>query len=453
MRDATREFEVTIREAGRRGHVASYGQFSSRLSFYNRTFQMATEAATPRRSKRFQPIIDAGLSSVSSNAISWLGDPVLIRQTRTDDVHEEDEFDVNEGGQTTFYSAFSRSQLVDKRKKIFEDFTYKVGDAVLVKTQTKQPSVGVIVALWEVVAGEDEDLGKNFKKVKVHWFLRPEELASVRARRAHEEVRCNSVHPNFLTDKLCPQNEIYFSLDGSAILTPGYIMQHCHVSSSLKGEHTEFCCCSAIDARRGLYFELDWEKHRNIALASEEFESDPFIIDTATEHKKQAGGRRVKKERIDDSEDDEASGDEFETEEDEDVSSSDDGGSDDDEEENALSSGLESDGDHEPRTPRKRKADSSLRTPSKRQRRTVAAPTPHSKAALRARAKRTKSMAIRPLTTNTAYNFMNVDTQNLPDDPWLRVTQVLHVGSRPDALPCRGEEYVQNIGCRGRTVG
>lgn len=213
-----------------------------------------------------------------------------------------------------------------------------------------------------------------------------------------------------------------------------------------KDKQADFFCCSAIDARRGLYYELDWEKHRNIALTAEDVEYDPFVIDTEKEDKKRAGVRRVKKATEDSSDDDEPSGDEYEGEEDEVVPSSDDELSGD--EEDAMSSAVETDDEDGPKTPRKRKAavDASLRTPSKRKRRMLAAPTPHSKAALRARAKRTKTMAIRPLPSDMANDFMNVNTQNLPDDPWLRVTQVLHVGSRPDALPCREEEYVKILG-------
>jgi len=28
-------------------------------------------------------------------------------------------------------------------------------------------------------------------------------------------------------------------------------------------------------------------------------------------------------------------------------------------------------------------------------------------------------------------------------DPWLRAMQALHVGARPEALPCRAEEYAR----------
>ena len=30
---------------------------------------------------------------------------------------------------------------------------------------------------------------------------------------------------------------------------------------------------------------------------------------------------------------------------------------------------------------------------------------------------------------------------NLSEDPWLHAMHALHVAARPEALPCRGEEY------------
>ena len=68
------------------------------------------------------------------------------------------------------------------------------------------------------------------------------------------------------------------------------------------------------------------------------------------------------------------------------------------------------------------------------------APTPHSRAALRARAK-TKRKAFRP-APQIAYDFMNTSIGDLPSDPWLRVMQVFHVGARPDVLPCREAEFM-----------
>lgn len=96
-----------------------------------------------------------------------------------------------------------------------------------------------------------------------------------------------------------------------------------------------------------------------------------------------------------------------------------------------------------PRTPSRRKR-GAIGTP--RVKRTggtrVAAPTPHSKAALRARATRKRAMAIRPPPPDGA---LDLAVENLPDDPWLRAMHVLHVASRPEAhrLPCREDEYAR----------
>ena len=38
---------------------------------------------------------------------------------------------------------------------------------------------------------------------------------------------------------------------------------------------------------------------------------------------------------------------------------------------------------------------------------------------------------------------MGASKTALPENPWLRVMQVLHVGARPDVLPCREKEYGQ----------
>ena len=95
-----------------------------------------------------------------------------------------------------------------------------------------------------------------------------------------------------------------------------------------------------------------------------------------------------------------------------------------------------------PMTPsRKRKRAPS--TPRKRRTQTttnLAAPTPHSKAALRARASRQRAIAVRP-PPQDRIGDLNLMLANVPLDPWLRAMHVLHVASRPEALPCREEEY------------
>jgi len=82
--------------------------------------------------------------------------------------------------------------------------------------------------------------------------------------------------------------------------------------------------------------------------------------------------------------------------------------------------------------------DDSIKTPYKRRRRAGGVqPTPHSKAALRKR--RTLKFKVK-LPTATAQD--NTTLQSLPADPYLRAMHTLHVGERPDTLPCRDEEYV-----------
>ena len=84
---------------------------------------------------------------------------------------------------------------------------------------------------------------------------------------------------------------------------------------------------------------------------------------------------------------------------------------------------------------RKRNVGSSTITPSKKRRKTTQ-PTPQSKVAMRAR----KKFKIRPPSTLTQDN--NTTLMNMGDDPYLRAMYTLHVGERPDTLPCRDEEYV-----------
>ena len=96
-----------------------------------------------------------------------------------------------------------------------------------------------------------------------------------------------------------------------------------------------------------------------------------------------------------------------------------------------------------PKTPsRKRKR--TVRTPSKstpRKSRSnkLAAPTPHSKAAIRKRNDR-KGAVVRVPPPDLAREHYK-QLQKLPQDAWLRAMHVLHVAARPDILPCRGEEY------------
>lgn len=108
----------------------------------------------------------------------------------------------------------------------------------------------------------------------------------------------------------------------------------------------------------------------------------------------------------------------------------------------------ESDHDKPPRTPRKRKrgtTTSVTSTPRRRRAANTAAPTPHSKAALRARALKKRQLAVRPPPGPSAADEFALSV--VSTDPWLRAMHVLHVASRPEGtgtrLPCREGEYAR----------
>lgn len=123
------------------------------------------------------------------------------------------------------------------------------------------------------------------------------------------------------------------------------------------------------------------------------------------------------------------------------------------------------------KSPRKSKSllVSSFATPRKPRRAALAQPTPHSKAAL-AKRRRVANKRRKQLDgegsvggededddvidtgdvggvggssglSTYALGVGSGDTDNLPDDPWVRAMYMLHVGSRPDALPCREREF------------
>ena len=239
---------------------------------------------------------------------------------------------------------------------------------------------------------------------------------------------------------------MYLSLNGWAILTPSYILQHCTVGGQKLEDISDdnFYCKSAINAQRGLYYKLDWEHHRRTALASKNVEGDPWTVEAKDEIKDKPSRskssspkkRPIKKESSDE-EGEDISDDEYSHR----PSTEDKESSEDDMETIEWSECEDEDDNQISLTPSKRKRMKAQSTP-KRPRRTLAAPTPHSKAALRARRKRANTVAIKP-RPDQALDFMQVETHNLPDDPWLRAMQVLHVGSRPDALPCRDEQYTR----------
>ncbi|KIY49297.1 P-loop containing nucleoside triphosphate hydrolase protein [Fistulina hepatica ATCC 64428] len=425
---------------------------------------------TPRRSRRYQPFVKTPSRKSFSDDVFWVGEPTHIRDTdiqrdlfpdeieqldeeddsgRNDDHHQKTEGSrptVNM--QTAFYCAFSKrvAKALGSRKGGRTEF--HIGDTVLIDTK-RVPSIGVITDMWETRRDDEPDM-----KVRVHWFLRPTELAAIRARRDHV------------------QNEIYCSLDSSEILSPSVILAECTVTGKPPtnaqkkstvawlaspsksrsrnyyhdGQPLErFYCSQAVDSLRGYFYEFDWKEHRKRALANRG-DQNAWDIEVPKDIPKKT--RRKKREESDVSES-EASSEEYEQ-------SSSEGDNDEElgnDAEDVSSESQVSDDEYEDSvhlSPSKQRAMSQA-TPStpRKRRRTMAEPTPHSKKAQRKRQKRQtvkrQKLAVRP----PIQPYASVDIKALPKDPWLRAMHVLHVGSRPDALPCREEEYARVLRCVG----
>lgn len=143
----------------------------------------------------------------------------LLPEEREERMAEQNE-EENEGEdqdddlETVFYQKFRmKRKLVAykgaKRNTAGKTFTqtYSVGDTVMIETDTlylvkKPPSIGVIAAMWQVKKESEENVEADPGKmrVRIHWFLRPTEMASIRAKRDHEEVRLH-YFPGFHSSK------------------------------------------------------------------------------------------------------------------------------------------------------------------------------------------------------------------------------------------------------------
>ncbi|TFK74218.1 P-loop containing nucleoside triphosphate hydrolase protein [Pluteus cervinus] len=469
-----------------------------------------------RRSKRFQPLAATpsrkrvdGITPVVR-----VSEPIYIRPANASldflDVVEDETKDKAEIMETLFYDNFvkssssgaSRAKKITKGKgkgkqkevpeEVEQGDKYSVGDAILIKTDElsrmhRPPSVAVIVAIWEVREkgkSDEESDGKNVR-VRVQWFLRPSELPNIRAKRDHEH------------------NEIYYSLATNATLEPDLILSRCKISGApasqpkvsrprARGARRQqqqveetFYCRLAMDSQRGLYYDFDWEEHHRLALNAVSENQDGDSAPPASRSpsprartRKRGAHSSPKKSSALAAEGDYQATDSEDSDQDDELpmvvdSDPDAEGETDPEIENA------------PRTPsRKRKrgaAGPSTSSPTKRSgtsskfpttpRRaqrtrtlTLAQPTPHSKAALRNRRTQVSSkshpatpsspskrkFAVRPKTVT--YDSGLGDLSHLPEDPWLRAMHVLHVGSRPDALPCREEEFDRVLRCVGELL-
>ena len=161
------------------------------------------DPATPvRRSKRGQPILKESVSAHGagdSSAGFQTRDSVWTRPTRLEDLSEslldrlqDENLDI-EDYETRFFDSFERQTAPKHVPKVYgkgkrvatatTSDTFKIGDTVLVAT-ARESSIAVITAVWQVVGGDDE----KHTHVSLHWFLKPNQLASIRARREHLEV-------------------------------------------------------------------------------------------------------------------------------------------------------------------------------------------------------------------------------------------------------------------------
>jgi len=117
---------------------------------------------------------------------------------------EREQYDRDDEYETLFYESFKMAQDSSARTGVrktskgatTKERIYRVGDIVLIETNTldtmkKPPSIAIIVSMWDVhkIHGDTEDSDHGEMKIRVHWFLRPSELARVRTNREHVQVR------------------------------------------------------------------------------------------------------------------------------------------------------------------------------------------------------------------------------------------------------------------------
>ncbi|KAF5339244.1 hypothetical protein D9758_013297 [Tetrapyrgos nigripes] len=480
---------------------------------------------TPRRSKRFQPIVSSprkGSRSTQAAGASWCpgARPLDTRPLdasrdllpeEVDAWNNEEDEENRENLETRFYDSYQtrksahmkRKTTKGKGKTESEFVTYKVGDTIFVETEMlakKAPSIAVITGMWETDF-EAEDTERI--RLGIHWFIRPNELPSIRAKRNYQE------------------NEVFYSLSNKAIIGASQVIGPCTVQkgetpeaapspskSPTKGRWTrevvpdsddeiitlpssQFQCIYAVESRRGIFYNFDWLKHRKEALkykpsddeweggvawdahdgvpeAPPKKERKPATARPPPRKKVKATPTKAKPRKpakaetepgeeyeVGSDAESEDSGEEYDHEDEEDEDEEDVGSVvDEDELDSDEAEGTASEDDDEgmPKTPsKKRKRKTALSTPRKPRGRATVQPTPHSKAALNRR-KRSKSQGSpskspskkKAFPVRAQNSFKNVDSSSLrklPEDPWARAMHVLHVGSRPDTLPCRDEEF------------
>ena len=240
-----------------------------------------------------------------------------------------------------------------------------------------------------------------------------------------------------------------------------------------------FYCRLAVDSRRGLFYKFAWERHRKDALSRSKppiNNSGPnstahlghswalghsWIVENATRGSSKAkmNNAIVRRVKGNASQHEEISESDIVDSENGDLTESECDSFDTTRFDSNASGEGDDDATAEPRTPSRKRKRKEVKMPRNvRRNKTLAQPTPHSKAALANRQKSSFSRKIEPSFGNIGISFpsqlLNPKTSmaHLPKDPWLRAMHVLHVGSRPDSLPCREEEFNKVLRCIGELL-
>lgn len=243
-----------------------------------------------------------------------------------------------------------------------------------------------------------------------------------------------------------------------------------------------FYCRLAVDSRRGLFYRFDWDRHQHDALLRTRpptSEAGPSsrqdvahvwgegatwdVVDEKHAKVKQRARPIEPESGEEEQDDDDAGSDVYDgvdapSEEDEGMDADED-----EEEQDGVEQDEDDDNSGEPRTPSKKRKGriQATSTPRKNKRsKTIVQPTPHSKAAIakRKRAANATTATPRKRKATFAIRFpeqsltFQASMAHLPKDPWLRSMHALHVGSRPDSLPCREAEYTKVLQCVGELL-
>lgn len=226
-----------------------------------------------------------------------------------------------------------------------------------------------------------------------------------------------------------------------------------------------FSCNLAVDSYRGLFYDFHWDAHRKSAssLTVPEGEDASWGCGISWNVAIREPRRGSKKRKLDTDESDVESKDEYQASED---------NEDEDDEmldaetevDESMHQGdpLEEDMIMEPRTPSKKRVRRDLTTPRKatatprKRTKAFAQPTPHSKIAARrlqaSPSKKKQRFTVRPRVFPSAMSEWNLNLKKMPKDPWLRAMHMLHVGNRPDSLPCRDAEFENVLRCVGELL-